>query len=187
MYPACRTNAFCISPSAALAMFGNSGKARMRPCWIVILLLVLLHLASAQDDVPPYFKTEPVPSQLHLERNRLVLTCMAEGSWPLEFKWIHNDTEITRFSLEYRYLIPSLDRSHAGFYRCIVRNRVGALLQRRTEVQVAYMGSFEEGERTQAVSQGEGAVIPAPRIRCFPQPQVTWFRDGRKIPPSSRM
>uniref|UniRef100_A0A671KSZ1 Sidekick cell adhesion molecule 2b n=1 Tax=Sinocyclocheilus anshuiensis TaxID=1608454 RepID=A0A671KSZ1_9TELE len=138
-------------------------------------------------DVPPYFKTEPVPSQLHLERNRLVLTCMAEGSWPLEFKWIHNDTEITRFSLEYRYLIPSLDRSHAGFYRCIVRNRVGALLQRRTEVQVAYMGSFEEGERAQAISQGEGAVIPAPRIRYFPQPQVTWFRDGRKIPPSSRI
>uniref|UniRef100_A0A8C1ZH77 Sidekick cell adhesion molecule 2b n=1 Tax=Cyprinus carpio TaxID=7962 RepID=A0A8C1ZH77_CYPCA len=86
-----------------------------------------------------------------------------------------------------RYLIPSLDRSHAGFYRCIVRNRVGALLQRRTEVQVAYMGSFEEGERAQAVSQGEGAVIPAPRIRCYPQPQVTWFRDGRKIPPSSRI
>ncbi|XP_042623958.1 protein sidekick-2-like isoform X4 [Cyprinus carpio] len=187
MYPACWTNAPSVSPSASLAMFGNSGKARKRPCWIVILLSVILHLVSAQDDVPPYFKTEPVPSQLHLERNRLVLTCMAEGSWPLEFKWIHNDTEITRFSLEYRYLIPSLDRSHAGFYRCIVRNRVGALLQRRTEVQVAYMGSFEEGERTQAVSQGEGAVIPAPHIRCFPQPQVTWFRDGRKIPPSSRI
>ncbi|KPP75421.1 protein sidekick-2-like [Scleropages formosus] len=139
------------------------------------------------DDVPPYFKTEPVRSQLHLERNRLVLTCMAEGSWPLEFKWIHNETELTRFSLEYRYLIPSLDRSHAGFYRCIVRNRVGALLQRKTEVQVAFMGSFEEGERAQSVSQGEGAVIPAPRIRSFPQPQVTWFRDGRKIPPSSRI
>uniref|UniRef100_A0A1A8DKE9 Sidekick homolog 2b (Chicken) n=1 Tax=Nothobranchius kadleci TaxID=1051664 RepID=A0A1A8DKE9_NOTKA len=112
---------------------------------------------------------------------------MAEGSWPLEFKWIHNNTELTRFSLEYRYLIPSLDRSHAGFYRCIVRNRVGALLQRRTEVQVAFMGSFEEGEHTQSVSQGEGAVVPAPRIRSFPQPQVTWFRDGRKIPPSSRI
>ncbi|TRY60854.1 hypothetical protein DNTS_028282 [Danionella cerebrum] len=142
---------------------------------------------DGKDDVPPYFRTEPVPSQLHLERNRLILTCMAEGSWPLEFKWIHNDTEITSFSLEYKYLIPSLDRSHAGFYQCIVRNRVGALLQRRTQVQVAYMGSFEEGERVQAVSQGEGAVIPAPHIHCFPQPQVTWFRDGRKIPPSSRI
>ncbi|CAL8309456.1 unnamed protein product [Boreogadus saida] len=49
------------------------------------------------------------------------------------------------------------------------------------------MGSFEEGERAQSVSQGEGAVVPAPRIRSFPQPQVTWYRDGRKIPPSSRM
>ncbi|KAF0021875.1 hypothetical protein F2P81_025872 [Scophthalmus maximus] len=49
------------------------------------------------------------------------------------------------------------------------------------------MGSFEEGERAQSVSQGEGAVVAAPRIRSFPQPQVTWFRDGRKIPPSSRI
>ncbi|XP_040032310.2 protein sidekick-2 isoform X2 [Gasterosteus aculeatus] len=168
-------------------MFADSRSRSMwRATWILFFNL-LLHSIQAQDDVPPYFKTEPVRSQLHLERNRLVLTCMAEGSWPLEFKWIHNSTELTRFSLEYKYLIPSLDRSHAGFYRCIVRNRVGALLQRRTEVQVAFMGSFEEGERTQSVSQGEGAVIPAPRIRSFPQPQVTWFRDGRKTSPGSRI
>ncbi|XP_065805877.1 protein sidekick-2 isoform X6 [Labrus bergylta] len=162
------------------------GRSMWRATWILFFSL-LINSTQAQDDVPPYFKTEPVRSQLHLERNRLVLTCMAEGSWPLEFKWIHNTTELTRFSLEYRYLIPSLDRSHAGFYRCIVRNRVGALLQRRTEVQVAFMGSFEEGERSESVSQGEGAVIQAPRIRSFPQPQVTWYRDGRKIPPSSRI
>ena len=54
------------------------------------------------DDVPPYFKTEPARTQVHLEGNRLVLTCMAEGSWPLEFKWLHNGRELTRFSLEYR-------------------------------------------------------------------------------------
>ncbi|ELR50265.1 Protein sidekick-2, partial [Bos mutus] len=137
------------------------------------------------DDVPPYFKTEPARTQVHLEGNRLVLTCMAEGSWPLEFKWLHNGRELTRFSLE--YMITSLDRTHAGFYRCIVRNRMGALLQRQTEVQVAYMGSFEEGEKHQSVSHGEAAVIRAPRISSFPRPQVTWFRDGRKIPPSSRI
>ncbi|NXK65427.1 SDK2 protein, partial [Sylvietta virens] len=139
------------------------------------------------DDVSPYFKTEPVRSQVHLEGNRLVLTCMAEGSWPLEFKWLHNSRELTKFSLEYRYMITSLDRTHAGFYRCIVRNRMGALLQRQTEVQVAYMGSFEDSETQQSVSHGEAAVIPAPRIASFPQPQVTWFRDGRKISPSSRI
>ncbi|NXD62073.1 SDK2 protein, partial [Eolophus roseicapillus] len=139
------------------------------------------------DDVSPYFKTEPVRSQVHLEGNRLVLTCMAEGSWPLEFKWLHNSQELTKFSLEYRYIITSLDRTHAGFYRCIVRNRMGALLQRQTEVQVAYMGSFEDSETQQSVSHGEAAVIRAPRIASFPQPQVTWFRDGRKISPSSRI
>ncbi|XP_064251606.1 protein sidekick-2 isoform X2 [Passer domesticus] len=143
--------------------------------------------AGAQDDVSPYFKTEPVRSQVHLEGNRLVLTCMAEGSWPLEFKWLHNSQELTKFSLEYRYMITSLDRTHAGFYRCIVRNRMGALLQRQTEVQVAYMGSFEESETQQSVSHGEAAVIRAPRIASFPQPQVTWFREGRKISPSSRV
>ncbi|KAM7035664.1 protein sidekick-2 [Acridotheres tristis] len=143
--------------------------------------------AGAQDDVSPYFKTEPVRSQVHLEGNRLVLTCMAEGSWPLEFKWLHNSQELTKFSLEYRYMITSLDRTHAGFYRCIVRNRMGALLQRQTEVQVAYMGSFEDSETQQSVSHGEAAVIRAPRIASFPQPQVTWFRDGRKISPSSRI
>lgn len=43
-----------------------------------------------------------------------------------------------------RYMITSLDRTHAGFYRCIVRNRMGALLQRQTEVQVAceYSGDW---------------------------------------------
>uniref|UniRef100_A0A8C2ZPN3 Sidekick cell adhesion molecule 2 n=1 Tax=Cyclopterus lumpus TaxID=8103 RepID=A0A8C2ZPN3_CYCLU len=139
------------------------------------------------DDVAPYFKMEPPQTQVHLEGNRLVLTCMAEGSWPLEFKWIYNGSELTRFSLEYRYLIPSLDRSHAGHYRCIVRNRVGAIMQCSTEVQVAYMGAFVEGERSQTVSQGEGALMRAPRIHSFPRPQITWFRDGRKIPSSSRI
>ncbi|XP_043941066.1 protein sidekick-2 [Protopterus annectens] len=113
---------------------------------------------------------------------------MAEGSWPLEFKWLLNNTEVTGFSLEYRYMVPSLDRNHAGMYRCIVRNRVGALMQRRTEVQVAYMGNFENTEQHHLnVSHGEAAVIRAPKIASFPQPQVTWFRDGRKIVPSSRI
>ncbi|XP_071881731.1 protein sidekick-2 isoform X1 [Anas platyrhynchos] len=159
--------------------------------WALLRFVVLALLgppgAGAQDDVSPYFKTEPVRSQVHLEGNRLVLTCMAEGSWPLEFKWLHNSRELTKFSLEYRYMITSLDRTHAGFYRCIVRNRMGALLQRQTEVQVAYMGSFEDSEAQQSVSHGEAAVIRAPRIASFPQPQVTWFRDGRKISPSSRI
>uniref|UniRef100_A0A8D3EFL0 Sidekick cell adhesion molecule 2 n=1 Tax=Scophthalmus maximus TaxID=52904 RepID=A0A8D3EFL0_SCOMX len=149
------------------------------------LQLQTLFVCLFADDVPPYFKTEPVRSQLHLERNRLVLTCMAEGSWPLEFKWIHNSTELTRFSLEYRWVPTEITLSFARDLVCTPSFLLCCSCA--CVCSPAVMGSFEEGERAQSVSQGEGAVVAAPRIRSFPQPQVTWFRDGRKIPPSSRI
>ncbi|XP_069381285.1 protein sidekick-2 isoform X2 [Paralichthys olivaceus] len=190
MFPAWRrkrrTGGSTVAPPRTMVVTAGQVGQVWISCWILLSATCILR-ASAQDDVPPYFKMEPPQTQVHLEGNRLVLTCMAEGSWPLEFKWIYNGTELTRFSLEYRYLMPSLDRSHAGHYRCIVRNRVGAIMQCSTEVQVAYMGGFVEGERSQTVSQGEGALIHVPQIHSFPKPQITWFRDGRKIPSSSRI
>ncbi|KAB0403467.1 hypothetical protein E2I00_001919 [Balaenoptera physalus] len=60
-------------------------------------------IIKSTDDVVPYFKTEPGLPQLHLEGNRLVLTCLAEGSWPLEFKWMHDDSELTTYTSEYKY------------------------------------------------------------------------------------
>lgn len=73
------------------------------PVFYCVLYIILPYFfCLSVDDVPPYFKMEPPQTQVHLEGNRLVLTCMAEGSWPLEFKWIYNGSELTRFSLEYR-------------------------------------------------------------------------------------
>ncbi|XP_010015025.1 PREDICTED: protein sidekick-1-like, partial [Nestor notabilis] len=142
---------------------------------------------SELDDVAPYFKTEPGLPQIHLEGNRLVLTCLAEGSWPLEFKWLRNDSEITTYSSEYKYIIPALQRSDAGFYQCVVRNRMGSLLQRRAEVQVAYMGNFLDTNQRKTVTEGQAAVLNLLHILSYPRPQVTWFRDGHKIIPSSRI
>ncbi|KAI4551854.1 hypothetical protein MJT46_018106 [Ovis ammon polii x Ovis aries] len=163
------------------------GAGRRRGWWALAALQLHLLRALAQDDVVPYFKTEPGLPQIHLEGNRLVLTCLAEGSWPLEFKWTHNDSELTTYTSEYKYVIPSLQRLDAGFYRCIVRNRMGALLQRRSEVQVAYMADFTDAEERRVVSEGRAAVLSLPPISSCPRPQVTWFRDGHKIIPSSRI
>uniref|UniRef100_A0A3P8VYA1 Ig-like domain-containing protein n=1 Tax=Cynoglossus semilaevis TaxID=244447 RepID=A0A3P8VYA1_CYNSE len=181
-----RTEGAAVAPPRTVIIAGQVGQVWVS-CWILLSATCILSAWAQVDDVPPYFKMEPPQTQVHLEGNRLVLTCMAEGSWPLEFKWIYNGTELTRFSLEYRYLIPTLDRSHAGSYRCIVRNRVGAIMQCSTMVQVAYMGGFVEGERFQTVSQGEAGLIRVSQIHSFPKPQITWFRDGRKIPSSSRI
>ncbi|XP_051877097.1 protein sidekick-1 [Pristis pectinata] len=172
--------------------FGSAGRNfNMFGCFGGLWTFVLFHIhvlrTLAQEDVPPYFKTEPGPPQVHLEGNRLVLTCLAEGSWPLEFKWFRNDTAITEFSREYRYVIPSLQRSDTGFYQCVVRNRRGALLQRKTQVHVAYMGNFEGGDRRITITQGQAAVLKSPNLSSYPQPQMTWFRDGQKIIPSNRI
>ncbi|XP_044931098.1 protein sidekick-1 isoform X2 [Mustela putorius furo] len=160
---------------------------RRRGWWALLALQLHLLRALAQEDVVPYFKTEPGLPQIHLEGNRLVLTCLAEGSWPLEFKWMHNDRELTTYISEYKYIIPSLQRLDAGFYRCVVRNRMGALLQRRSEVQVAYMGNFMDTDQRKTVSQGHAVVLNLPSITSFPRPQVTWFREGHKIIPSNRI
>ncbi|KTF88051.1 hypothetical protein cypCar_00009405 [Cyprinus carpio] len=144
-------------------------------------------MEDLKGDVAPYFKTEPGPPEIHLEGNRLVMTCLAEGSWPLEFKWILNNTDITAFSPEYKYTISSLQRSNMGVYQCVVRNRMGALLQRRAEIQVAYMGDFLDNDQRKTVTQGRAAILNSPAVSCFPRPQVTWFRDGYKIIPSNRV
>uniref|UniRef100_A0A673GMJ6 Protein sidekick-1-like n=1 Tax=Sinocyclocheilus rhinocerous TaxID=307959 RepID=A0A673GMJ6_9TELE len=128
-------------------------------------------------DIAPYFKTEAGGAQTHLEGNRLVLTCLAEGSWPLEFKWMRNSTDITKYTPEYRYTITSLKREDAGVYQCAVRNRMGALIQTRADVRVAYMDNFAELEQRKTVSQARAAVLNPPAVTSYPRPQVTWFRD----------
>uniref|UniRef100_A0AAY5ENC7 Sidekick cell adhesion molecule 1a n=1 Tax=Electrophorus electricus TaxID=8005 RepID=A0AAY5ENC7_ELEEL len=143
--------------------------------------------SELEGDVAPYFKTEPGRPETHLEGNRLVLTCLAEGSWPLEFRWMLNGTDITAFSPEYKYIIPSLQHTDMGAYQCVVRNRMGALLQRRAEIHVAYMGNYVEGDQRKTVTQGRAAVLNSPAVSSFPRPQVTWFMDGYKIIPSSRV
>ncbi|XP_047635405.1 protein sidekick-1 isoform X1 [Phacochoerus africanus] len=100
---------------------------------------------------------------------------------------MRGDRELTTYTSEYKYVIPSLQRLDAGFYRCVVRNRMGALLQRRSEVQVAYMGNFMDAEQRKTVSQGHAAVLNLLPIASCPRPQVTWFREGHKIIPSSRI
>ncbi|XP_031671863.1 protein sidekick-1 [Oncorhynchus kisutch] len=64
---------------------------------------------------------------------------------------------------------------------------MGALLQRRAEVQVAFMGNFSGEEQRRTVSVGRAAVLNTPTVSCFPRPQVTWYRDGHKIIPSNRV
>lgn len=70
-----------------------------------------------------------------------------------------------------RYLIPSLDRANAGHYRCIVRNRVGAIMQCSTEVQVACELMLCSPPFTLSFSH----FSPFPALSCHPVFPITCF------------
>nr|XP_020469940.1 protein sidekick-1 isoform X2 [Monopterus albus] len=158
--------------------------------WCLPLFLLLLgsscHMLHGQE-VAPYLQGGGLGQQVVLEGNRLVLTCLAGGSWPLEYRWTLNNSNITEWTPQYRLSVPSVKRTDAGLYQCMVRNRMGAVIHKRTEVQVAFLGNFSAEEQRKTVTQGRAAVISPPILTSFPRPIVTWFKDGHKIIPNDRI
>uniref|UniRef100_A0A671U5A3 Sidekick cell adhesion molecule 1 n=1 Tax=Sparus aurata TaxID=8175 RepID=A0A671U5A3_SPAAU len=139
------------------------------------------------DIVAPYLRGGGQRQQVVLEGNRLVLTCLVGGSWPLQYRWTFNNSNITDWTQQYRLSVPSLKRTDAGLYQCIVRNRMGTVINRRTEVQVAFLGNFSAEEQRKTATQGRAAIISQPPLASFPRPLVTWFKDGHKIIPNNRI
>uniref|UniRef100_A0A1A7YF48 Sidekick cell adhesion molecule 1 n=1 Tax=Iconisemion striatum TaxID=60296 RepID=A0A1A7YF48_9TELE len=160
--------------------------SRCLPLCLLLLLSCSCHMLHGQE-VAPYLQGGGRGQQVVLEGNRLVLTCPAGGSWPLQYRWTLNNSNITDWTSQYRLSIPSLKRTDAGLYQCIVRNRMGAVIHRRTDVHVAFMGSFSAEEQRKMAAQGRAAIISPPPLTSFPQPLVTWYKDGHKIIPDNRI
>lgn len=49
------------------------------------------------------------------------------------------------------------------------------------------LGNFLAEEQRKTVTQGRAALINPPPLASFPQPLVTWYKDGHKIIPNNRM
>ncbi|KAM3864644.1 LOW QUALITY PROTEIN: protein sidekick-1-like [Diretmus argenteus] len=178
-------------PAAGNRLMMGTGTTRSGSRCAPLLLLLLIfasscHMLRAQE-VAPYLRGGGLGQQVVLEGNRLVLTCLAGGSWPLQYHWTLNNRTVTDWSPQYRLSLPALRRTDAGLYQCMVKNRMGALIHKRTEVQVAFLGSFSAEEQRRTVTQGRAAIISPPALASFPRPLVTWYRDGHKIIPNNRI
>ncbi|KAI4832508.1 hypothetical protein KUCAC02_015472, partial [Chaenocephalus aceratus] len=144
-------------------------------------------ISTESPEVAPYLRgAGRGQQQVVLEGNRLVLTCLAGGSWPLQYRWTFNNINVTDWAPQYRLALPSLKRTDAGLYQCMVRNRMGAVIHRKTEVQVAFLGTFSAEEQRKTVIQGRPAIISLPPLASFPRPLVTWYKDGHKIIPNNQ-
>ncbi|XP_061768377.1 protein sidekick-1-like [Nerophis ophidion] len=177
---------FCRFPGFVEEFCGMMLTSRRLPLPLLLLLAGSCHMLHGQE-VAPYLRGVGVAQRVVLEGNRLVLTCLAGGSWPLQYRWFLNSSNITDWTPQYRLFIPSLQRTDAGFYQCTVRNRMGAIIHGRTEVQVAFLGRFAAEDVRMTASRGRAAVLSPPPLASFPQPLVTWYKDGQKIIPDDRI
>ncbi|XP_028264625.1 protein sidekick-1-like [Parambassis ranga] len=160
--------------------------SRCLPLFLLLLFGSCCHMLHGQE-VAPYLRGSGLGQQVVLEGNRLVLTCLAGGSWPLQYRWTLNNSNITDWTPQYRLSMPALKRTDAGTYQCMVRNRMGAVIHRRTEVQVAFLGNFSAEEQRKTATQGRAAIISPPPLASFPRPLVTWYKDGHKVIPNNRI
>lgn len=67
---------------------------------------------SRLSEVAPYLRGGGLRQQVVLEGNRLVLTCLAGGSWPLQYRWTLNNTNVTDWTPRYRSVVR---RAARGF------------------------------------------------------------------------
>lgn len=58
-----------------------------------------------QSEVAPYLQGGERGQLVVMEGNRLVLTCPAGGSWPLQYRWTLNNTNITEWTPQYRLVV----------------------------------------------------------------------------------
>ncbi|KAL1140779.1 hypothetical protein AAG570_000709, partial [Ranatra chinensis] len=94
------------------------------------------------------------------------------------YKWYKDGEELGDFTTEHFYRILNTRREDAGSYQCMAKNDVGAILSKKLDITVAYMGVFEDlTERTATVAAGSAAVLEVPSISSHPPPLVQWQTD----------
>lgn len=54
------------------------------------------------SEVAPYLRGSGTRQQVVLEGNRLVLSCLVGGSWPLQYRWTLNNSNVTDWTPQYR-------------------------------------------------------------------------------------
>ncbi|XP_073972084.1 sidekick cell adhesion molecule isoform X2 [Rhodnius prolixus] len=134
---------------------------------------------KAESLQAPRFITQPSSSSSYVSEGRTkILQCQALGYPQPQYKWLKDGVELSDFTSEHFHRILNTRREDGGSYQCMARNDVGAILSKKLDITVAYMGVFDDTrERTVQVRPGEAAILDLPSISSHPAPLVQWQAD----------
>ncbi|XP_030245886.1 protein sidekick-like [Drosophila navojoa] len=104
------------------------------------------------------------------------------GSPQPTYRWLKDGIPVADYSSSQFYRIHNTKREDAGSYQCIARNEAGSIFSEKSEVVVAYMGTFEnQNEGHLTVVSGHPAIFDMPAIDSVPKPSVSWQAENRTL------
>ena len=90
------------------------------------------------ESPPTSFFQQPLSASIDISNNRKVLHCEATGSPSPVYQWIKNGQPLSSTNTsDIALVIPRIQQSDTGDYRCIASNSHGSLLSRAARVNVA--------------------------------------------------
>ncbi|XP_036318953.1 protein sidekick-like isoform X2 [Rhagoletis pomonella] len=105
----------------------------------------------------------------------LIGSCYCSGYPQPTYRWLKDGIPIGDFSSSQYYRLQKTRREDAGSYQCIAKNDAGSIFSEKIDIEVAYMGIFENttlGHLT--VTSGHPAIFDLPTIESQPSPSVMW-------------
>ncbi|CAH1263527.1 ROBO1 [Branchiostoma lanceolatum] len=162
-----------------------------------VIAVLVLRTAKAtryqQDDFPPRIIEHP--SDIIVPKGEpATLNCKAEGQPTPTIQWfkdgqpVETDLENAR---SHRMLLPSgslfflriihgrRSKPDAGRYQCVATNYLGRAVSNNATLEVAVLrDDFKENPRSLTVAVGEPAVLQCDPPRGYPEPRITWEKNG---------
>ncbi|XP_078673775.1 roundabout homolog 1-like isoform X21 [Branchiostoma floridae x Branchiostoma belcheri] len=164
---------------------------------LTVIAVLVLRTAKAtryqQDDFPPRIIEHP--SDIIVPKGEpATLNCKAEGQPTPTIQWfkdgqpVETDLENAR---SHRMLLPSgslfflriihgrRSKPDAGRYQCVATNYLGRAVSNNATLEVAVLrDDFKENPRSLTVAVGEPAVLQCDPPRGYPEPRITWEKNG---------
>ncbi|KAL3884749.1 hypothetical protein ACJMK2_024858, partial [Sinanodonta woodiana] len=174
--------------------------------YMATFYLYLIAIYSIAVSIIPVFGDDKIdagiqirqgePNHVIAQKNgQLMLNCSVtltdSDQGPLEYTWTKDGEPIedhielqNNGSLFFRRVIhkPRRNKTDMGFYECYVKNKIGSIIARRVQVDIANMSKyFIQEPQAQRVSVGAVARFQC-QINAVPSALYVWEKDRTALP-----
>ncbi|XP_048199679.1 roundabout homolog 4 isoform X1 [Perognathus longimembris pacificus] len=177
----------------------SSGGVGLLRTWGPLPLWLLFLIGGLAEDFPPQILVHP-QDKLFQGPGPIRLNCQASGQPPPTIRWLLNGHPLSMLPPERHHLLPDgtlmilrppvQGQAHddqalsavLGVYTCEASNQLGTAVSRGARLSVAVLlKNFQIQPQDTVVTVGEPVILQCKPPRGFPEPTVSWWKDGKPL------